>query len=197
MYKQFRPFGKGTTLPRGTYWPWVINHLLHGMILQVGKLSPGCRDSLLHGKRILICESRQTLGVKEWPKKAVPMELLESIGVVLLMEEMPNNHLGCFWNLVNHGINTSQLVYIAGFLNHQQYVTQFIQIVLFFCLWLRFTESNPRWLFFDAFLRMLNRHDRVLDQRCRQRNVDLWNQSSGKTRLVKYYLLYIVFYISC
>ena len=25
-------------------------------------LPTGCRDSLLHGKRILICESRQTLG---------------------------------------------------------------------------------------------------------------------------------------
>ena len=49
----------------------------------------------------------------------------------------------------------------AGFLNHQQYVTKIIQIVLFFCLWLRFTESNPRWFFFDAFLRMLNRHGYV------------------------------------
>ena len=30
------------------------------------------------------------------------------------------NHLGCFWDLVNNGINQPQLVN-AGYLNHQQF----------------------------------------------------------------------------
>ena len=41
--------------------------------------------------------------------------------VLLLMEEIPNNHLGCVFNPVNNGIFTISTGEFTGFLNHQQY----------------------------------------------------------------------------
>ena len=35
----------------------------------------------------------------------------------------PANHLGCFWSLVNDGIDYQPQLVNAGFLNHQQYCT--------------------------------------------------------------------------
>ena len=102
-----------------------------------------------------------------------------SIGVVLLMEEMPNNHLGCFWNLVNHGINYLSLNWSAGFLNHQQYVTKLIQIVLLFVY-----DWDLQNRIQDGCFRCISKDVESpwqgLDQICGQRNVDLWNQSSGE-----------------
>ena len=40
---------------------------------------------------------------------------------ILLMEEIPNNHLECIKNHVNNGINYQPQLVIAAFLNHQQY----------------------------------------------------------------------------
>ena len=41
---------------------------------------------------------------------------------ILWMEEIPNNHLGCFWNPINNGLNYQPQLVSAGFLNHQQYL---------------------------------------------------------------------------
>ena len=41
-------------------------------------------------------------------------------GLILLMAEIPNNHLGYIKPVVNNGINYQPQLVIAGFLNHQQ-----------------------------------------------------------------------------
>jgi len=44
------------------------------------------------------------------------------VGEIQLMEELPNNHLGCIkkrWE--NNGISTTNLNWLAGFLIHQEY----------------------------------------------------------------------------
>ena len=40
IYKSFRPFGRGTTLLRGQKLTMVINHLVTGMLIQVGAMGP-------------------------------------------------------------------------------------------------------------------------------------------------------------
>ena len=40
--------------------------------------------------------------------------------------EIPNNHLGCKKNPVNSGISTTNLNWLAGFLNHQQYGCEYL-----------------------------------------------------------------------
>ena len=48
---------------------------------------------------------------------------------VLLMEEIPNNHLECIPNPVNNGRNYQPQLVISGFLNHQQHLRGMIVFV--------------------------------------------------------------------
>ena len=56
------------------------------------------------------------------PKGNVIWTNQKNFQVLLLMAEIPNNHLGWCWTPINNGINYQPQLVFAGFLSHQQYV---------------------------------------------------------------------------